>query len=87
MNGLSRGGNTPNNEYPQSQARELFNADWAAASVFDVNPDFSGTYSQALMIGIHKDGQADAYTLFLYNEYSQAKEFIRGALSSLSFVQ
>lgn len=65
--GLSSGGNIPNSEYPQSQARELFNADWAAASVFDLNPEFSDTYSQALMIAVHKDNQADAYTVFLCN--------------------
>jgi len=87
INALSSGGNTPNTEYPPSQALELFNAGWAAAAVFDVNPDFSDAYTQALLIGMHKDGQADAYTLFLYNEYSQAKEFIQGALSSLSFMQ
>lgn len=87
INALSSGGNTPNTEYPPSQAHELFNAGWAAAAVFDVNPDFSDSYTQALLIGMHKDGQADAYTLFLYNEYSQVKEFIQGALSSLSFVQ
>lgn len=82
---LSSSGNTPNNEYPQSQARGLFNADWAAASVFDVNPDFSSTYSQALMIAIHKDNQADAYSVFLYNEYSQVKEILQAALASLMF--
>ena len=85
INELSSGGNTPNKEYPQAQARELFNAGWAAAAVFDVNPEFSNDYSQALLIGIHKDNQADAYSLFLYNEYPQVKEIIQGALSTLSF--
>ena len=82
---LSSGGNTPNREYPQSQANELFHAGWAAAAVFDVNPEFSATYSQALMIGMHKDNLADAYSVFLYNDYDQVKETIRAALSSLSF--
>ena len=83
---LSSGGHTPRSEFPQSQARELFNANWAAASVFDVNPDFSENYTQALLIGIHRDSQADAYTVFLYNEYSRVKEIIKGALSTLSFM-
>ena len=82
---LSAGGNTPNNEYPQQQANELFNAGWAAAAVFDVNPEFSSGYTQALLIGIHKNNQADAYSVFLYNEYEQVKQIIRQALSSLSF--
>jgi len=85
-NELSSGGNTPNKAYPESQARELFNADWAAAAVFDVNPDFSDAYSQALLIAIHKNGQEDAYTVFLYDDYSKTKDIIQDALSTLSFV-
>ncbi len=82
---MSNGGNTPNTEYQQSQARELFNANWAAAAVFDVDPQFSASYSQALLIGIHKNEQADAYSVFLFNEYARAKDIIQGALSTLSF--
>ncbi len=83
---LSRGGgNTHNSVYPQTQAKKLFNAGWASAAVFDVNPGFSETYSQALLIGIHKDGQADAYIVFLYNKPSDAKTLIQAAISTLSF--
>lgn len=82
---LSGGGNTPQSEYPQTEARDLFNADWASASAFDVNPEFSGSYSQALMVGIHRNGRADAYTVFLYNEPVQAKEIIKTVLSALTF--
>ena len=85
INELSSSGNTPNNEYPQTQAQELFNAGWAAAAVFDVNPEFSDSYRQALLIGIHKDRQADAYTVFLFNEYAQVKPYIQSALTTLSF--
>ena len=53
--------------------------------MFDVNPDFSESFTQALLIGIHGDSQTDAYTVFLYNEYSRVKEIIKGALSTLSF--
>ncbi|HED17246.1 MAG TPA: hypothetical protein ENI64_10605 [Gammaproteobacteria bacterium] len=82
---LSRGGRTPSSAYPYDQAHSLFNADWAAATVLDVSPDFSSTYDQALLIAIHKDGLADAYTIFLFNEYEHAKEFITPALAALSF--
>ncbi len=85
INALSSSGNTPNREYPPAQAAELFNAGWAAAAVFDVNSEFSGRYRQALMIGMHKDNRADAYSVFLYNEYPQVKELIDGVLSNLSF--
>jgi len=82
---LSRGGNTPSSAYPQAQARALFNADWAAATVLDLSPEFSRQYDQALLLAIHKDGLADAYTIFLFNDYSRAKDFITTALATLSF--
>ena len=82
---LSQGSNRPYREYPKPQAQQLFNAGWAAASAFDVNPEFCNKYTQALLIGIHKDKQADADTVFLYNEYEQVKEMIKTSLSSLSF--
>lgn len=85
INALSSGGNTPNREYPPAQADKLFNAGWAAAAVFDVNPEFSDRYSQALLIGMHKDNRADVYTVFLYNEYAVVKEAIHDARSNLSF--
>lgn len=86
INELSRrGADTHNTEYPQAQAKSLFNADWASAAVFDVNPEFTESYSQALLIAIHKDNQADAYTVFLYNESSEAKALIQSALATLSF--
>lgn len=86
-NALSHGGYTPNNEYSQSDARSLFNADWAAASVFDLNPNFSAEFKQGLMIAIHKDNQADAYSVFLFNDYPEAKALIKQHLGNLSFAR
>lgn len=84
-NALSGSGNTPNNSYSPEDAKQMFNADWAAASVFDVNPDFSTHYSQGLMIAIHKDNQADAYSVFLFNDYPEVKHLIDSNLTNLSF--
>lgn len=82
---LSSGGDTPRREYTAKQAQELFNADWAAVSVFDVKPEFSKHFSQGLLIALHKNGKADAYTVFLFNDYSQVKEVIDNSLSALAF--
>ena len=38
---LSGGTHTPTQEYPQDRAQSEFNADWAAAAVFDVKSDFA----------------------------------------------
>ena len=83
---LSSQGNTPNREYPPEQAQSYFNAEWAAAAVFDVDKQFSKDYTQALLIGIHKNEKADAYSLFLFNDYNQVKELIKSSLSTLAFL-
>ena len=82
---LASGGNTPRREYTSEQAKELFNADWAAAAVFDVNQQFSQEYSQGLLVAIHKNGRADAYMVYLFNTYPEVKQRIQATLSSLQF--
>lgn len=82
---LSAGGHSPSREYPPEQARELFNADWAAASVFDVDPEFSRDYREGLLIALHRNGKADAYVVYLYNDYTAVKTLVDDTLSALSF--
>ena len=85
MNVLSVG-HTPNQVYPPEQAKEMFNADWASAAVFDVNPKFNTAFSQALLLGLHKDNRADVYTIFLFNDYQSVKSELDAHLASLSFL-
>ena len=84
--GLLSGGNySPSREYPPAQAQEKFRADWAAAAVFDLAPDFPSDHSQALLIAIHKNQRGDAYMLFLFDHYPAVKRRIQGALNRLAF--
>ncbi len=84
--GLLSGGNySPSREYPPAQAREKFRADWAAAAVFDLAPDFPSDHSQALLIALHKNQRGDAYMLFLFDDYSAVKACIQQGLNSLAF--
>ncbi len=83
---LAAGRHSPRREYAAEEARKLFNADWAAASAFAVEPAFSEEYREALLVAVHKRGKADAYAVFLYRDPERAKPIIRGALSALSFV-
>ena len=69
-------GHNPRREYSPEQAIKNFNSDWASASVFDVKPGFSTNYKQGLLLAIHKSGKADAYAIFLYNDYQQVKSLI-----------
>jgi hypothetical protein len=86
-NQLSVGSDTPNSTFSESAARDNFNAHWAAASVFDVDPEFAPGYQSGFLIGIHRNQMADAYTLFLYNDHEQAKTLINAALSTMAFVE
>ena len=71
--------------FHESEAQNRFNADWAAASAFDVVPGFGGEFRNALLIAMHRNETADAYTLFLYNDPERAKQLINEAISIMSF--
>ena len=85
VDGLAGGGDTPLREYPADKALEKFEADWAAAAVFDVDANFSRSYRQGLLIAIHKSNKADAYTIFLFDDYDTVKAEIKDNLSNLRF--
>ncbi len=82
---LSDGGHSPRKEYPTEQSQQRFNAGWAAAAVLDVSDSYSAHYRQALMLTLHKDNHADAYIVFLYNDYAKVKEIINDSMSALRF--
>jgi len=83
---LSGGRHSPTQEYPPNQAKAKFNADWAAASVFDVSVEFQTEHKQALVVATHKNQLADAYSVFLFDDYATVKERINGNLGALSFL-
>lgn len=85
VDSLAAGGNTPVGEFSTDQARAQFNADWAAAAVFDVAESFSRDFRQGLLIAMHKNGQADAYMIFLFDDYAQVKTAIKKNMSTLRF--
>lgn len=82
---LSGGGHAPSNPYPPDQARSRFNADWAAAAVFDTIEDFATEHSQGLLIAIHRNKVSDAYLVFLFDDYAAVKERLQAAMKTLVF--
>lgn len=82
---LAVNGSSPSRVYPQAKARELFNADWAAAALFDTEPDLNSGYRSALLVAIHKNARADAYALFVFDDPKPVKAEIDAALASLRF--
>jgi len=83
---LSNGRHSPSGEYPPNQAREKFHADWAAAAVFDISAEFDPGHRHALVIAMHKNRLADAYAIFLFDDYQQAKPQIDANLGALGFL-
>lgn len=83
---LANGGHSPTRTYPPEQAEEKFHAHWAAASVFDLHPELNDSYSQGLLIAIHKNHLADAYMLYLFNDYKAVKDEINGTMRALAFL-
>jgi len=82
---LSAGRYSPTWKYPSAQAREKFNADWTAAAVFDTDTGFATEHRQALVIAMHKQALADAYAIFLFNNYEPVKQRIDDSLTALHF--
>lgn len=84
-NQLSIDSDIPSSTFPEAIAESSFNANWAAAAAFDVDPRFADGYQSALLLAMHRNRVADAYTLFLYNDHEQAKPLINDLLSVMSF--
>lgn len=82
---LAGGRHSPSDEYPPDQARAKFNADWAAAAVFDTVAGFDTGFKQGLLIAIHRNGVSDAYLVFLFDDYASAKAGLNAAMSILTF--
>ena len=80
-----RGGDTPSSTMSEEEAAKNFNADWAAVSVFEIDPDYSADYSNAILVAMHRNDAADAYALLLYNNHKFAKPLIDASLSLMSF--
>ena len=82
---LSGGSHAPSNAYPPDRAREKFNADWAAAAVFDTVEEFQTERKQGLLVAIHRNQVSDAYLVFLFDDYATVKEIMKTAIKTLVF--
>ncbi|WP_456411677.1 hypothetical protein [Oceanithermus sp.] len=80
---ISGWGRYKSQEYPADEALRLFKADWAAAAVLEVIPEYSPDRRQALVVAMHRNGHADAYEIFLGNDLKRlgdAAKRVQGAL-------
>ena len=82
---LAGGAHAPSRAYPPQQARDKFNADWAAAAIFDTVEDFSTVHQQGLLVAIHRNKVSDAYVVFLFDDYQLIKEKLNAVMGILVF--
>ena len=84
---FSSNGHVATREYDPVKAKELFNADWAAAAMFNTDPELNSSYSSAMLLAIHKSHQGDAYTLFLFDDARAIKGEIDRLVNRLQFTK
>lgn len=82
---LSGGSHVISRAYTAEQAKQKYNAGWASVGVFDISPDISKRYKQAMLIAIHHNDKADAYLLMLTNNLADQKPAIKQLQKSLKF--
>ncbi len=82
---LAKSGSSPSRVYRAQKAKQLFNADWAAAAMFDTEADLNSGFGSALLIAIHKSKLADAYYLFVFDDPKPLKPAIDAAIGALRF--
>lgn len=82
---LAEGTRNHRRNYTADLAKELFNAGWASASQFKTSKDIGTKYSSGILLAIHKNNLADAFTLFLFNDAKAVKPFINKYATSLKF--
>lgn len=82
---LAGGRHAPSNAYSPQDARDKFNADWAAAAVFDTVDEFATEYRQGLLIALHRNKVSDAYLVLLFDDYRQVKPRLERAMRTLVF--
>ncbi len=73
--------------YLPMDAKKDFNAGWVSVAVFDVDTQTSKDFTQAMLIAIHQNNKADAYTLILTNDLQQEKQRMKALQHSLKFTR
>jgi hypothetical protein len=63
-----------------------FHADWGQMSVLTPKESFAGGYASMMFLAIHRRAAADAYMVFLFNDYETVKAQIQTAMTSLRFL-
>lgn len=68
----------PLKEFPSAAVKAEFGADWGATELIQPGPDFGQTYRHCMLVGLHKNGAADAYCFYLFDDQKELTNVIFG---------
>ncbi|MGI4874887.1 MAG: hypothetical protein ACRYFX_27350 [Janthinobacterium lividum] len=58
----------PLQTFPSEAVKAEFGADWGATALIEPGPEFGQTYKHCMLVGLHKNGVADAYCFYLFDD-------------------
>ena len=82
---LGGGRHAPSNPYPPQEAQSRFNADWAAAAVFDVAAEFESPHAHGLLLAMHRNKVSDAYVVVLFDDYDTLRAHLDEVMQIVVF--
>lgn len=68
----------PLKEFPSQAIKTEFGADWGATDVIQPGSEFGQAYKHCLLVALHKDGAADAYCFYLFDDQKDLAEVVFG---------
>lgn len=68
----------PLREFPGQAIKAEFGADWGATDLIAPGPEFGQTYKHCLLVALHKNGAADAYCFYLFDDQQDLTNIVFG---------
>lgn len=72
--------------FDSESVKNEFNADWGASYLVECKSEFGKGYKYALITALHKDDVANAYIIFLFDDFDVAQSEIKTAFYSMKFM-
>ncbi|PJZ71327.1 hypothetical protein CH373_02145 [Leptospira perolatii] len=71
--------------FSRESIKSEFGADWGATLHVASATEFSKDYAFAIVIALYRKGKANAYTIFLFDDFIEIREELKKALYHLKF--
>lgn len=82
---MAAGFSKPLQTFPPAAVKAEFGADWGATALLEPGPEFGQTYKHCLLVGLHKNGAADAYCFYLFDDQKDLADVVFGDPAKAAF--